>query len=91
MGIVLFYIVMVLVGSAYAIIFCNPTEDATDAPFAARYPVLGVFALLGLLSAVYWLLIMAEKNILSTFSGCLVLLLSYEFSLFGYQYIKRKK
>lgn len=88
---VVFYICMVLIGVFYAIVYCNPTGELANSSFAAKYPLLGVFAFFSLMAGTYWLLTMAEKDICNTFFGFLALAIALETTRQIYKNLKRNK
>lgn len=73
---IFFYTMMVVFGVVYALIVTNPKEKENQS-FSMRYPLLGVFAFFSLLLIVYYLLTLADKNIMQSYLGSIALLASY--------------
>ena len=66
-----FFAVIFVVAVFYGVMFADELSDSEKEKksYAAEYPFLGVFCWFTLMGITYWMLRMADKNILFTYVG----------------------
>ncbi len=87
-----FFAVIFVVAVFYGVMFAGELSDSEKEKksYAAEYPFLGVFCWFTLMGITYWMLRMADKNILVTYAGfvecaAVVLLTFYVTNLFRHR------
>lgn len=87
----IFYIVMFAVGVGYALIVTKPRNGEDTSSLSVRYPILTVAAFFGLMASIYYILVMADKNVMSSYYGFIIMVISFCVTSWIYRWLTSRK